>query len=547
MNEPEKNNDYAVVNISSYLRNNATLFPDKPALLYPVRLTYKELENEVDRYSYGLEKAGIRSGTKTLMLVPAGPEMLFIAFALFRIAAIPVLIDPGMGIKAMLRAIERVNAEAFIGISKAHLLRKIRPSVFRNVKICLSTNRCWLPDVMRIYKFLDSGNSYYPLLKEDPCRMAAIFFTSGSTGPAKGVVYTAGMLNHQVNITKDQFNIRSDETDLCTFPLLGLFAICHGNSSVMADMDMVHPAKIKPGRVIRNIEDFRCTQMFGSPMILTRLSQYCTNNEIKLHTLRNVISAGAPVYAKILKDFSRLLGKEARIFTPYGATEALPVTNISSSELMELSEMDVAENGICIGYPIEGLDVRIIEISDDQISSMTDNILMSAGQVGEIAMKGPWVSTEYYNNSEANRLSKISDKDTDSIWHRMGDLGRFDEAGRLWFYGRKSQRVISEAGTLFTIPCEAVFNSHPAVLRSALVGVLSGKALIKRPIICIQLKPEYHPSGEIREELLKIGKSHILTEEISDLIFFRRFPVDPRHNAKIFREKLAVKAAVSIK
>jgi len=547
MKEPEKNDDYAMVNISGYLRKNATLFPDKPALLHPVCLTYKELEKEVDRYSYGLERAGIRSGTRTLLLIPAGPEMLFITFALFRISAVPVMIDPGMGIGAMLKAIEGVSAEAFIGIPKAHLLRKIRPSVFRNVKICLSTGKCWLPDVKRISKFLEAGSRNYPFLKEDPSRMAAIFFTSGSTGPAKGVVYTAGMLNHQVKVTKDQFNIRSDETDLCTFPLLGLFAICHGSSSVMADMDMVHPAKINPARVIRNIEDWGCTQMFGSPMILTRLSQFCSEKGIKLSTLRNVISAGAPVYTKILKDFSRLLGKEARVYTPYGATEALPVTNISSSELLELSEMDVEDNGLCIGYPIQGLDVRIIQISDDQISSWTDNILMPAGQVGEIAVKGPWVSTEYYNNAEVNRLSKIPDPGNNCIWHRMGDLGRADEKGRLWFYGRKSQRVITEAGTLFTIPCEAVFNRHPAVRRTALVGLPIGNILMKRPVICVQLKPDHHPSLEIREELLKIGKSHRLTERISNFVFFRSFPVDPRHNAKIFREKLAVQAAGSIK
>ena len=547
MEKPDQNNDQLTGNISGYLRKNAAIFPDKPALLHPVRISYRELESEVDRYSCCLEKAGIKPGTKTILMVPAGPEMLYITFALFRISAIPVMIDPGMGIGAMLKALEGVNAEAFIGIPKAHWLRKIRPSVFRGVKITLSTRRCWFPDVQRISKFFDVESKIYPVLKDDPGRMAAIFFTSVSTGLAKGVVYTAGMLNHQIHITKEQFKISFDAIDLCTFPLLGLFAICHGNSSVMADMDMVHPAKIDPARVVKNITDFGCTQMFGSPMVLSRLSRYCKKKRIRLDSLRHVITAGAPVHFKILEEFSQLTGSGSRIHTPYGATEALPVTDITSAGLALLSDRPVKENRICIGYPVEGLEVRIIKITDDPIDRWEKNLVLSYGQVGEIAVKGPWVSTAYFNNDDANRLSKIPDPEDNGIWHRMGDVGRTDENGRLWFYGRKSQRVITGRGVLFTIPCEAVFNSHPLVSRSALVGVPAGDGNKKLPVICIQLEPGNHPSKELKEELLKIGRSDSLTEEISEVLFFKSFPVDPRHNAKIFREKLAFQAEKKVR
>ncbi len=547
MGNPDLYTDQTIRNISEYLRINATMFPEKPALLHPVSITYKELEAEVDRYSYGLERAGIKSGTKTVLMVPAGPDMLYITFALLRISAVLVMIDPGMGVKAMLKALAGIDADAFIGIPKAHLLRIIRPSAFKNVKTRLTILNSWFPGAQGVSKFLGNERKKYPLMNVDPDGMAAIFFTSGSTGPAKGVVFTACMLNHQIKIIKEQFKISSDETDLCTFPLLGLFAICHGNSSVMADMDMVYPVQLNPGSVVKNIMDFNCTQMFGSPMVLNRLSGYCTEKGIKLNTLRNVISAGAPVYKNILEEFIQLIGIESRIHTPYGATEALPVTDVTSDELALLSEMPVEENGICIGYPVKGLDVQIIKISDDHIKTWSSKILTFFDQVGEIAVKGPWVSTEYFNNPEANRMSKIHDDQNNCIWHRMGDLGRIDEHGRLWFYGRKSQRVITGKGTLFTLPCEAVFNRHTLVRRSALVGLPVGDGTIKRPAICIQLKHGNHPSKGLKEELLKIGRSAKLTEEISDIFFFKSFPVDPRHNAKIFREKLTIWATKRIK
>jgi len=530
------------INISNYLRLNAEKSPEKPALLHPVRITYNELEAEVNRCSFGLESAGVKTGTRTILMVPAGHEFFILTFALLRIGAIPVMIDPGMGIKAMLNALAGLKAEAFIGIPKAHLLRLIRPSVFKTVRTRITAGLPWFPGGLRLMNSIPKDqDKKYPLCMVDANKIAAIFFTSGSTGPAKGVIYTAGMLNNQIKVTKSIFNISHEEIDLCTFPLLGLFAICHGNSSVIADMDMMHPVKLDPSRVIKNIQDFGCTQMFGSPMILNKLSLYGSANRIKLLSLRLIISAGAPVHHSVLESFGQLTVPEAKIHTPYGATEALPVTDIDTSELL-LKDSDITENenGICIGYPVKGLDVRIIEINDSQILSWDEAVHMPANEVGEIVTKGPWVTTEYFNNTDANRLAKIPDPGNQSIWHRMGDLGRMDNQGRLWFYGRKSQRVITLEGTLFTIPCEAVFNHHPLVLRSALVGIPDNVTGLKKPVICIQLKPGNYPTKKLTQELLELGSANIKTKGILNILFKEEFPVDPRHNAKIFREKLAI-------
>jgi len=531
-----------ILNISDYLRLNAEKFPEKPALLYPEKITYKELESEVNRYSYGLEQAGIKAGTITMLMVPAEAEFFILTFALLRIGAILVMIDPGMGIKAMSKALTDLQPQAFIGIPKSHLLRLLYKHVFKTIKISITTGTQFFYGKKRLKNYLNDQSTLYPSRPVESNNIAAIFFTSGSTGPAKGVVYTTGMLKNQIQVTKSHFNIGTDEIDLCTFPLLGLFAICHGNSSVIADMNMIHPATLNPSKIIKNIQEYGCTQMFGSPMILNKLSQYGSATGIKLLSLRHIISAGAPVHRVILESFSKMISKEAKIHTTYGATEALPITDIIASELFVFNSNETEnenEIGICIGYPVEGLDVKVIEMTDSQIISWNDVNQMSVGEIGEIVVKGPWVTTEYFNNQDANRFSKIPDLETHEIWHRMGDLGKIDQHGRLWFYGRKSQRVITSVGTLFTIPCEAVYNRHPFVARSALVGIPANESGTKKSVICIELKTGFHPTKKLIQELIELGNSSRLTEGISDILFYKKFPVDPRHNAKIFREKLA--------
>jgi acyl-CoA synthetase (AMP-forming)/AMP-acid ligase II len=198
-----------------------------------------------------------------------------------------------------------------------------------------------------------------------------------------------------------------------------------------------------------------------------------------------------------------------------------------------------------VGAPVQGIDLRIIRISDDAIPTWSDRLPIHDGHTGEITVRGDLVTQSYYQRPEADAMAKI--RDGDGFWHRMGDLGRLDEKGRIWFYGRKSQRVITDGGTLFTIPCEAIFNNHPRVYRSALVGV--GPKPYQRPVICIELQPE--DSGRDKDtltrELLALTKSTEWTQSIETILYHEGFPVDIRHNSKIFREKLAVWAEKKLK
>jgi acyl-CoA synthetase (AMP-forming)/AMP-acid ligase II len=280
--------------------------------------------------------------------------------------------------------------------------------------------------------------------------------------------------------------------------------------------------------------------MFGSPALLNRVGRYGETEVVTLPDMQRVISAGAPVPAATLERFSRLLPEGAEIFTPYGATEALPVCSIGSREILSETAAATGEGrGICVGRPVAGLSLAIIGITDEPVERWGDALRLKDGEIGEIVVCGSQVTAAYFNRPEATRLAKIIDPDG-GFWHRMGDLGYLDEGGRVWFCGRKSHRLRTATGELYTIPVEGVFNTHPEVFRAALVGI--GMPGRQRPVLCVELEQGVSSSWreQIRTELLEIGASYPHTAGIKDILFHRAFPVDIRHNAKIFREKLAV-------
>jgi acyl-CoA synthetase (AMP-forming)/AMP-acid ligase II len=372
---------------------------------------------------------------------------------------------------------------------------------------------------------------------------AAILFTSGSTGVPKGAVYSHGNFAAQVEALRTTYDIRPGEIDLPTFPLFALFAPALGMTAVIPEMDFTRPALADPRKLIAAIQQFGITNMFGSPALLNRLGRFGLEHGEKLPSLKRMISAGAPVPAAVLERCASLLDAEAQIFTPYGATEALPVCSIGSAEILGQTRQSTDQGkGVCVGRPVPGLRLEIIPISDEPLSAWSESLPLPEGEIGEIVVRGAQVTAAYFGRPQSTALAKIADP-AGGFFHRMGDLGYRDEQGRIWFCGRKAHRVSTAHGTLFTIPCEAIFNCHPQVFRSALVGI--GAPGNQRPVICIELEKGV-AAGEqprLREELFTLGQANPLTAGIADLLFHPAFPVDIRHNAKIFREKLAVWAA----
>ena len=544
------------VNVSSHLERMAEIQPYKRAVVYPVsrdkkgriayaHLTFLQLERESDRIAHGLNKAGINKGTRTVLMVKPGADFFSLVFALFKTGAVPVVVDPGMGINRMLSCLKSTRPEAFIGIPLAHVLRTLFPGFFKTVKVWITVGQrlFWGGHTLDMIKTGDMES--YPQAMTKRNDTAAILFTTGSTGPAKGAVYTHGNFDAQVRHIKEHFRIGAEEIDLPTFPLFALFDPAIGMTAVIPDMDPTKPALVNPEKIIEAVVNQGVTNMFASPALLNRVGRYGRSRGIKLPSLKRVVSAGAPVSLSNIKCFSSMLTDEAEIHTPYGATEAVPVISIGSREILsETGKLSEQGHGICVGTPLSGIDVKIIGISDDPIQKWSDGIIAADGEAGEITVKGELVTRSYFDNPEADALSKIKDKT--GIWHRMGDLGRKDEKGRIWFLGRKSHRVITPDRTLFTIPCEAIFNNHPEVFRSALVGI--GKKPNQVPVICIEPEHEVKRDKEkLEKELLEIAGKHELTKEIKTILFHKSFPVDIRHNSKIFREKLTIWAENQIK
>ena len=372
-----------------------------------------------------------------------------------------------------------------------------------------------------------------------------MLFTSGSTGVAKGAVYTHGVFAAQVESLRRTYGIEPGEVDLPTFPLFGLFGPALGMTAIIPEMDATRPAHVDPRKILDAIRFFGVTNLFGSPALIQRIGRYAEKRgQRAFPTLRRVVSAGAPVPWQAIQRFAALLAEGVQIHTPYGATEALPVCSIGSDEILRETRLRTAEGvGVCVGRPVEGMTVKIIRISDGPIPTWSDDLELPTGDIGEIGVQGSVVTASYWNRPESTALAKIADPIHGGFYHRMGDLGYVDASGRIWFCGRKSQRVITKDGTLFTIPCEGVFNAHPAVSRTALVG--RSRDGVVEPVLCVEREKDVLTPGDegLRRQLLDLGARHAHTRSIRTILFHPSFPVDIRHNAKIFREKLAVWAA----
>ena len=543
-------------NIASRLTAVAAKHPDQPAVVMAnpaaaaEQYTLGELDEKSDILARGLQQAGMEKGMRAVLMAPPGLDFFALVFALFKAGVVLVGIDPGMGLKNIGTCLAEAEPHAFIGNRKAHLVRRLAGWARNTLRIRISTEPLMIPGrTMHMHQLYRLGveNAGVPLRATESHDAAAILFTSGSTGVPKGAVYTHANFSAQVTALQNTFTITSGEIDLATFPLFALFGPVMGMTSLIPGMDFTQPGKVDAAGIIQTIRHYEATTMFGSPALLDRVGRWGQKHDASLPSLRRVLCAGAPVAPAVLERFSSLLNPGVQIHTPYGATEALPVSSIGSHEVLnETASMTARGGGVCVGRPVAGMTVKIIPIIDEPIASWSGDLELGLNEIGEIVVRGPQATGSYHNREAANQLAKIADADG-KFFHRMGDLGYFDDRGRLWFCGRKSQRIVSSTGAWFTIPCEGVFNTHPNVNRTALVGVRNNGMLI--PVICVELETGCTKADHdrIRRELMELGSRFKHTAAIRDFLFHPGFPVDIRHNAKINRERLGVWAGEHIR
>lgn len=516
------------------------------------RLSFAELNRVSDRYAWGLSAVGIGRGTRVLSMVPAGIPLISLTFALLKAGAVPILIDPAMGRKNLAQCIAECAPEAMVGVPRAHLAGLLFRNAFSTMRRRIMVGSRFVPlgdvNLADLSVPINAPFPLAPVAADDP---GAIIFTTGSTGVPKGVLYEHGMFDAQVRMLRELFQIEPGEVEMPALPVFALFNVALGCTSAIPPIDPTRPAACDPAAVIGFMQDQAVTSTFGSPAIWRTVTSYCLEHGVTLPTLRRVLMAGAPVPAELHARFRHILSEHADTHTPYGATEALPIASISGREVLAANrERADPTAGTCVGRAAPEVELEIIAISDGPIACWDEALTLPPFAVGEIVVRGPSVTKTYVQRPTSTALAKIRDGAT--LWHRMGDLGYLDEAGRLWFYGRKSHRVISATGTLYTEPVELVFNQHPAVARSALVGVSSTvhrpTSNVHYPVVIIEpndrrLLRDRAARGRLFAELRELGAHHAMTAELDTFLLHPSLPVDIRHNAKIFREQLAVWAA----
>ncbi|TWU34144.1 Long-chain-fatty-acid--CoA ligase [Novipirellula aureliae] len=518
--------------------------------------TFEQLDRRSDEIAKGLLRWGVKPGMRLAMLVPFGAPFIEIVFSLLKAGVVAVLIDPGIGRKHLVNCLRESKVDGFVGIPKAQLIRSLMRKRFASAKFNVTVaERNVASRVMSSGRILWGGKSLDQIAElgrstdEDVLPKvgldtpASIIFTTGSTGPPKGVLYTHGTFHAQVDRIRLRYDIHRGSRDLACFPLFGLFDAVMGVTTIIPDMDPTRPAEVNPQRLIEAANQWDVDQAFGSPALWNTVVRWCEQQGVErpFPTLRRVLSAGAPVPAATLEKLRTLVAPDAMIVTPYGATEALPIASIESREVIaETGPAAAKGKGVCVGSRFEGVEWRVVKIDDGPVAEIGETSELPIGKIGELMVAGPMVTTEYVVRSDQNAMHKV--RDGDRVWHRMGDVGYLDSKDRFWFCGRKAHRVVSGERTLFTVPCEAVFNAHSKVYRSALVG--KGDLPDQTPVVLVETYPQYQPKSEkesrvLMEELIDLGKRNPLTRRIETIIIRDKpLPVDIRHNSKIFRERL---------
>ncbi len=557
MNSPT---DSTNCNVALRLKTQADRNPAQTAIAWPAtrirvgayqpkqhreykKISFQQLNQQVDAVAAGLQASGMLPGDRIVLLVHFGPDFIALVLALLKIGVTAILIDPGMPREHLVSSLADANPDGFVAITKVQLLLKFLkrrfPKATKNITVGPTLGFLPSPTYAQLKSF-KAGSVRVPTMK--PSDPAAIIFTTGSTGPPKGVLYTHEMFCAQVDRLTEHYGIQPGGLDLACFPLFGLFDAVMGTTTVIPDMNPIRPADVDPPRLLDAIDQWQINQAFGSPALWKAVGRYCDSEQRKCPSLKFVLSAGAPVPASTLMSIRQMMHPDGVMFTPYGATEALPIASIESRVILDETAV-LTENGkgTCVGEHFTGIEWKVIAIDDGPIATFDLIEELPVGEIGELIVRGNVVSPRYMTRTDQNAFHKI--ESSEGIWHRMGDVGYIDEQNRFFYCGRKAHRVVMADGvTLFTEPCECILNWHPQVSRSALVGVVIDGQM--EPVVVIEpTDQDLHKSNigceKLIQEMRRLAKSKVETNRIERfLIYPKKLPTDIRHNSKIFREKL---------
>jgi acyl-CoA synthetase (AMP-forming)/AMP-acid ligase II/pimeloyl-ACP methyl ester carboxylesterase len=466
-----------------------------------VSITRPDFAARVATYAEALHHRGVQRGERIAVLVPPSVDLIAVVYACWRIGAIAVIADRGLGLQGLKSAIRASRVSHVIGpvkaVAAARLLRWApRASMIRLSALAGS------PAVSKL-EFVSA-----PEPNADD--LAAVLFTSGATGPAKGVRYTHRQLYAQRDALQKTYNITSTDTFVAAFAPFALYGPALGIATGLADMDVTSPGTLTAAALDDACRRVGATMVFASPAALANVVKTATKDMAHLRTVRLVMSAGAPVPIKTLQEVSRLC-PNAELHTPYGMTEALPVADVSLSDLIRIG----TGQGVCVGKPVVGCDVRI--------DNHTSELLVSA----------PWMSAGYDSLwlTQHNARPVVNTDGHTVTWHRTGDVGHIDSEGNVWIEGRLVHVIHTSRGPVAPVPLEIAIEALPNVVRAAAVGV--GPVDVEQIVIVIETIDS--SDGPANAELSHAVRAALAPLTISSVWTTKKLPVDIRHNSKIDR------------
>lgn len=546
-----------IFNLAEVVRETAQNNPGRIAVIEPAgvdkkgarryrRYTYAELSHDAESVAPGLREIGIAELSRIVCMTPPSYEACVLGLALQRVGATTLWIDPSVGCRNVGERLRRIRPDGFTGIPFSHLGRIVfgwGPRFPR--KSIVIDGHFPGAHTLAALKRTPPAQPAPPVVRPDA--PATVLYTTGSTGPAKPALYLHRNYTHLYKIVHESWGFDSSEdvpVDMAVFPAFFFISLSAGGTMVVPPINFSRetPAKANPKALLEVINDCGVQSCFGSPVLLENMARYAVQHNVKTPSFKRVIGGGAPITGDVMAALLRMMGPQAEVFANYGATEALPTSEIGAQEVLsETWPQTLTGAGICVGRPFTGVEVRIVEIQDGVIERLEQARPIDNGSIGEILVQSLHVSPAYFEDPENTQKNKVYGPDGE-VWHRIGDAGYLDDKGRIWCCGRISQRIKAAEGTLFSLNCEPIFNAHPNVRRSGLVGISGDGGEV--PVICVELEKEFHGEKQaLCHELLDLAAGHEATRAIRNVLFCPRLPTDPRHDSKIERPALARWAA----
>jgi acyl-coenzyme A synthetase/AMP-(fatty) acid ligase len=474
-------------------------------------ISFAELHRRIECVAAALAARGLRAGDRVAMMTPPGVDLVAAVYGVWRAGGVTVIADRGLGMSGLGRAIRSARPEWVIG----PLTARAAASALR-----------WAPgalhvDVGELAARSDAGAPPRAPGPDDP---AAVLFTSGATGPAKGVRYTHRQLVAQRDALARTYGVGPTDRLVAAFAPFALYGPALAIPTALPACDVTKPATLTAEALGAACERIDATLAFASPSALANVVATASPDR-SFPSPRLILSAGAPVPSETLEAVAQL-APSVSLHTPYGMTEVLPVCDIDLAGILA-AEADDPRGGVCVGPPVEGAEVRVVPLGFDA-ATVPDPV--PDGVTGEILVRAPWVSAGYLDLWAIERAARPGAGD----WHRSGDVGHLDTAGRLWVEGRSVHVVDAVDGPITPVPVERAVDRALGVTRSAAVGV--GPA--GRQQLVVVLERPADPAGPVATATADAVRGAV-DHPIAAVLSSTALPVDIRHNAKIDRTAVA--------